>query len=318
MEREERSSSKKPLGWRSGLVALAALSILAFALGFGPLASGESQGHSVLWAAPPATSDEVLRSAARIIQRRLEASGVRGSQVTAMDDRIRVVVPGPRRVLAGVLEGITRPFRLEMRELVDDFMPQDGGYSQVALSTGGGSPEELVTYQDSNHDGRFSEGVDPKLRLGPVRISGDAIASAQAARVNPSDALPNAAGWQVFFTLTPEGSANFAELTAGLIGKQLAIVLDGVVLSAPTVQAPITGGQVVVTGVRGRDEARQLAAALGTGPVPIELSAGPIVAGRGAGKGWWNPGTIGGVAGLTLAGLLALYRVRWRTGETGH
>lgn len=48
--------------------------------------------------------------------------------------------------------------------------------------------------------------------------------------------------WAVHFDLNPEGRANFAALTAGLIGRRLAFVLDGVVISAPSVNSAILGG----------------------------------------------------------------------------
>ncbi|MGH2554906.1 MAG: SecDF P1 head subdomain-containing protein [Actinomycetota bacterium] len=81
-------------------------------------------------------------------------------------------------------------------------------------------------------------------------------------------------------------------------------------LTAPIVQSEITGGQVVVTGPQNEREARHLAAALASGSLPVELSPGPIAAGRRTISGdWLNPGTIGGGAGLLAVGLLAVYRV---------
>jgi hypothetical protein len=48
--------------------------------------------------------------------------------------------------------------------------------------------------------------------------------------------------WAVHFDLNPEGRANFAAATEALIGRRLAFVLDGVVITAPRVNAAIPGG----------------------------------------------------------------------------
>ncbi|MDP9352324.1 MAG: protein translocase subunit SecD, partial [Chloroflexota bacterium] len=53
----------------------------------------------------------------------------------------------------------------------------------------------------------------------------------------------------VQFKLTSEGARLFGDFTQANIGKQLAIVLDKRVVSAPTIQSAITGGEGVITGV---------------------------------------------------------------------
>jgi predicted Ser/Thr protein kinase len=55
---------------------------------------------------------------------------------------------------------------------------------------------------------------------------------------------------QVLLTFKPEGQARFAEITAKNLGRRLAIVFDGRVLSAPVIQAQITGGQAVISGLK--------------------------------------------------------------------
>lgn len=71
-----------------------------------------------------------------------------------------------------------------------------------------------------------------------------------------------------------EGAKLFQELTAANIDKQIAIFVGGQLVSAPTVQAEISGGIAVITGMRSFDEAKQLAQDLNTGaiPAPIYLS----------------------------------------------
>jgi len=70
-----------------------------------------------------------------------------------------------------------------------------------------------------------------------------------------------------------EGSKIFKELTARNVGKQLAIYIDGVLISAPVVQEEISGGRAQITGKFTIDEAKRLAQNLSAGalPVPIKL-----------------------------------------------
>lgn len=77
--------------------------------------------------------------------------------------------------------------------------------------------------------------------------------------------------WHIRFELTPEGGQVFGPFTAANIGQPMAIVLDGIVLSAPTIQAELpTGG--VITGSFTEQEAKTLALQLRSGALPIPLS----------------------------------------------
>lgn len=77
--------------------------------------------------------------------------------------------------------------------------------------------------------------------------------------------------WFIEFELTGEGGTVFGPFTAASIGQPMAIVLDGILISAPTIQARLdTGG--VITGGFSEDEAKQLALQLRSGALPIPLS----------------------------------------------
>ena len=81
-------------------------------------------------------------------------------------------------------------------------------------------------------------------------------------------------GWEVSFVLTNEGSQVFGAHTSANVGQPMAIVLDGVVLSAPTINAAITDSGVI-QGNFTQEEAESLAVQLRYGalPVPLEVSA---------------------------------------------
>ena len=85
----------------------------------------------------------------------------------------------------------------------------------------------------------------------------------------------------VELTLKGRGPKEFARITGANIGKQMAIVLDGAVFSAPVIQGRIAGGRASITGLAGIEEARQLAIVLRAGALPApmhiaeERSVGP-------------------------------------------
>ena len=72
------------------------------------------------------------------------------------------------------------------------------------------------------------------------------------------------------FTLKAEAAAAFAKLTRENVGRRLAIVVDGKVLSAPVIRAPITVGSGQLTGDFTAPEAEHLASALES-PLPIPV-----------------------------------------------
>jgi preprotein translocase subunit SecD len=78
---------------------------------------------------------------------------------------------------------------------------------------------------------------------------------------------------EVQIIFSEEGGKKFEEITERNTGKPLAIVLDGQIVSSPTVQEKISGGQAVITGSFTLEEAKNLAIQLNAGalPVPVNL-----------------------------------------------
>ena len=73
----------------------------------------------------------------------------------------------------------------------------------------------------------------------------------------------------VSLDFSDEGGKKFAELTTKNVGRRIAILLDGEVLTAPNVKEPITGGKAVITGQRSLEAARNLAILLRSGALPV-------------------------------------------------
>ncbi len=99
-----------------------------------------------------------------------------------------------------------------------------------------------------------------------------------AVQFDPSTGQPTVA-----LTFNDEGAKLFEKITEENTGKQVAIFLDGLIISAPTVQQKITGGQAVITGNFSVVEAKELSQRLNAGalPVPVQLvsqqSVGPTL-----------------------------------------
>jgi preprotein translocase subunit SecD len=76
---------------------------------------------------------------------------------------------------------------------------------------------------------------------------------------------PPSSGWSVWVNLTADGTAAFQTATESAVGSRIAIVVDGRIVSAPTVEATITSGDVVVTSGLTERDATALASRLDAG-----------------------------------------------------
>lgn len=139
--------------------------------------------------------------------------------------------------------------------------------------------------------------------LGPAELTGEAVAEAAATFNNE---------WVVNVDLTDEGAVGFDEIAARYFGQQVAIVLDGVVESAPVIRATEFGGTAVISGTFDEDGARDLAVALRFGALPVEFEQDDVrTVSATLGEGTLRAGVIAGIVGLILVGLymLAYYRL---------
>lgn len=97
-------------------------------------------------------------------------------------------------------------------------------------------------------------------------MTGDAVADA---RVN----IDQKGEVDVGLKLTPAGAQTFARITSENVGRQLAIVLNGVVTSSPVIRQAITDGNASISGGFTMEEARELKFVLKSGalPAPLEI-----------------------------------------------
>ena len=105
---------------------------------------------------------------------------------------------------------------------------------------------------------------------GKVLLTGDMVADArkQVGQVSQSGVSQS----YVSLEFTEEGKQLFAQATKDNIGKQIAIVLDDEVVSAPVVNAEITDGNAMITGNFTPEEAERTASLIRAGSLPFNLN----------------------------------------------
>jgi preprotein translocase subunit SecD len=128
-------------------------------------------------------------------------------------------------------------YNIEFRPVLDVTMVE----SEPCIAETGPPASEVTLCADDT----ISTEPVLKYMLGPVALSGSDVASMSTKEYGLSPVI------QV--QLTEQGKAKFADLTGQLMNNQaprdmLAIVVDGKVQSAPSVQARIEGGQLELTG----------------------------------------------------------------------
>lgn len=169
---------------------------------------------------------------------------------------------------------------------------------EFQLTHTGGEGETVKLPASPNAGGGPREYVLEKK----VQMTGAAVADA---RVRPSTQLE---GPSVELILTDSGAADFEALTAENVGRNMAIVLDGKVFSAPTIRERIGGGRASITGSFDIKEARDLAIVLRAGALPAPIR---IIEERTVGPSLGRDSIRQGVLSLAVGGLLVVLFMAW-------
>ncbi len=118
---------------------------------------------------------------------------------------------------------------------------------------------------------------------------------------------------QIGLVFNDEGTKLFADITKKNIGKALAILLDGQVISAPVIQSEILGGQAQITGSFSIQEANSLSRSLKYGALPVGIELiGTQTIGASLGLGALHKSIDAGIYGFIIVSLFLIlwYRVR--------
>ena len=147
-----------------------------------------------------------------------------------------------------------------------------------------GKPGSLyfITQQDADGNQNFTTGqngyvlsrtMDEIKESGSVVLEGSDVADAQGGAIQNQNT--SAKEYVVSLTLTSDGDnsgkAKFAEATKENVGKQIAIVYDNQIISAPNVNEEISGGKAQISGMSDLEEAQNLASYIRIGSLGLEL-----------------------------------------------
>jgi len=227
------------------------------------------------------------------------------SLLTADDRPLRSVLynypnmaNGPPMVTEGDLVQVQKYLKLDA---VVASMPED---SEIAFES---QPKPM---------GNGLTGYSLYVLKSTAEMTGEAIKNAQLS-IGLDPTRPSAAG--VSMTMNAEGTNDFRRVTGKNVGRQLAIVLDGKVASAPSIQGRIPHGNASITGTFTDQQAGDLAIVLRAGALPApmniieERTVGPSL-GRDSVRTGVNAALIGAVSVMIFmlfyyraSGLIAIF-----------
>ncbi len=196
-----------------------------------------------------------VRQSIEIVRRRVDELGTTEPNIQRQgDDRILVQLPGvddPQRVKD--LLGQTARLTFHM---VDD-------RADVAAARAGNVPpgSELLPSAQAGPDGEPETHWVVRRR---VEVSGEHLTGAQPSFDQGQPV--------VRFTFDTVGGRRFGDVTSENVGRLLAIVLDGEVISAPRIRQPILGGSGIIEGGFTVESANDLAILLRAGALPAPLT----------------------------------------------
>lgn len=235
----------------------------------------------------------VLNQSIEIIRNRVDALGVAEPEISRQGDNIIVQLPGVKNTRRA-LDVVGQTAELRFRPVLDPNVPPEQQGGPPTTRREDDQPEREVVLPGKRGD-------ESRYRMGPAELTGRAVKGARA----EFDTSTNE--WKVTFTLNDQGSKGFDELAARNVNKQVAIVLDGVVQSAPVIQQADFGGSGEITGDFTEGEAKDLALVLRFGSLPVELKPETVqTVSASLGRDSLKAGVGAGLLGL---GLVLLYMV---------
>lgn len=171
------------------------------------------------------------------------------------------------------------------------------------LVGGGDDPDQPLVTCDRDGTSRFV--------LGPAEVLGRQVRSASAAIDQQGTG-----GWFVSLTFNKEGTKKFGEITQRVVSltapqNQVAIVLDGLVVSAPRIIDAILGGQAQITGNFTQQESSDLANVLKYGSLPLAFDRGEVQqVSPTLGSDQLRAGILAGALGLILVIIYSFFYYR--------
>ena len=278
-------------------------------------------------------TSEAIDQAVSIIRQRVDSIGVAESEVTAQGSgtnrQIVISVPGDsgRRVVDLVGQTAELRFRQVLAESAG--IPTTADTSTAATPADGVAADinaRFAALDCTNPANREGTGADSpgdtivscsreggaKYILGPAEVLGTQVSEASAG-LDPSQGV----AWFVSLTFNGEGTKAFGALTNRVTTlasplNQVAIVLDGLVVSAPRINEAIPSGNAQITGSFSQLEAQDLANVLKYGALPLAFDRGEVQqVSPTLGADQLSAGLLAGILGL---GLVLIYSLLYYRG----
>ena len=127
--------------------------------------------------------------------------------------------------------------------------------------------EGNISFVDGKY--KLNKSIEELVKEKKISVDGADVATAKAQSRKKESGV--GIEYIVELELNAKGANKFAKATEENLGKQIAIVYDGNVISAPTVQAVITEGNAQISGQSSMEEAERLASIIRVGALPLEL-----------------------------------------------
>ncbi|MBD8043535.1 protein translocase subunit SecD [Arthrobacter sp. Sa2BUA2] len=294
-------------------------------------------------------SQEQLDQAVEIIRQRVDGSGVSEAEITTQSGR-NVVVSLPGTPSAETRALIQASAAMEFRAVIlggagqapaaetptpDDQLPQPTAEPENGSDFNWVTPELYKEFETTNclDPATLEASIEPaasdqpmvacepgtagKYILGPVEVPGSMLEDATFG-LSQSGQGQSLNQWAVNLDFNGEGTELFRQVSERLLGfgegtpqNQFAIVLDGQVISAPTMNVLITDGNAQITGQFTQESAKALSEQLKYGALPISFdiqSEQQVSATLGADQ--LRMGLIAGVIGLILVAVYSLFQYR--------
>ena len=194
----------------------------------------------------------MLDQAVEVIRKRIDTFGVSEPIISPVaNDRILVQIPGlDTAKIQEARDQLSRVAKLEFR-----LVYPDNGERLREIDEGKQVIPPEYRIETHKHQGEDGKSVEERLLVKKkADLSGD--------RVSGAGASYEKEGWMVHLRFDPDGAKQFGNITAAHVHHRFAIVLDGVIQSAPVIQDAIYGGDAQITGRFTEEEARGLASVL--------------------------------------------------------
>jgi preprotein translocase subunit SecD len=276
-------------------------------------------------------TNEAIDQAVAIIRQRVNSLGVAESEVAAQGTGTsrQIVISVPGDTGRRVVDLVGQTAELRFRQVLATGAGASSVVDPTATPVAGVTPEinaQFAAFDCTLAENRQGTGTDlpsetivacdraglTKYILGPAEVLGRQISEASAGLDTQSGSA-----WFVSLTFNGEGTSAFAAVTSRVTSlpepnNQLAIVLDGLVVSAPRINEAIPSGTAQITGSFTQLEAKDLANVLKYGALPLAFDRGEVQqVSPTLGADQLDAGLIAGALGLALVVIftLAYYRM---------